>query len=91
MGAAYCGCGQEFLTVALITLAQGFSGLQYAGYVVNHVDIAPKYAGTMYGISNTVAAIFGFLPPAIVATLTPNVNIFLILFIRWFRRKKNFY
>ena len=54
VGTGYCSCGQEVLAVVLITMAQGFSGFQYGGFIVNHVDIAPRFAGTMFGITNSV-------------------------------------
>ncbi|MDG1474419.1 MAG: hypothetical protein P8Q37_05915 [Porticoccaceae bacterium] len=31
------------------------------GFVVNHLDVAPKYAGTLMGITNTFAAIPGII------------------------------
>lgn len=73
MGAAYCNCHQKYLAVAFVALAQGLSGFQYGGVIVNHVDIAPRYAGTLYGISNTFATAPGFVAPIIVAALTSEV------------------
>ncbi len=70
----YCGCGQELLAVAFITIAQGVSGFQYSGFVVNHVDIAPRFAGTLFGISNTFATISGIAAPSVAAALTAGVN-----------------
>lgn len=66
----------------MITLAQGISGFQYAGWVVNHVDIAPKYAGTLFGIGNTFATISGIVAPMVVAALTPHVCISILFTFR---------
>ena len=33
------------LAVFLITTAVGFSGISFAGWSVNHLDLAPPYAG----------------------------------------------
>ena len=74
VAASYCGCGQEFLAVIFLTVAQGFSGFCYGGIIVNHVDIAPKYAGTLFEITNAAAAIPGFVAPSVAAALTPNVR-----------------
>jgi hypothetical protein len=41
IGVGFCSSGETFLAVALFIVAQGISGLQYGGYVCNHVDIAP--------------------------------------------------
>jgi ACS family sodium-dependent inorganic phosphate cotransporter len=35
------------------TLTMGTLGLSRGGFSVNHMDIAPKYAGMVMGISNT--------------------------------------
>ncbi|CAL1548295.1 unnamed protein product [Lymnaea stagnalis] len=62
------------IVVALLTLAVGFSGFTMAGYSVNHLDIAPSFAGILYGITNTVGTTTGFIGPAILATLTDGEN-----------------
>ena len=38
------------------------------------MDIAPKFAGTLYGLSNCIGSISGFIAPAIAAGLTTNVS-----------------
>jgi ACS family sodium-dependent inorganic phosphate cotransporter len=45
--------------VAVMTGALFFAGFSFAGFAVNHLDIAPKYAGTLLGITNTVGTIPG--------------------------------
>lgn len=39
--------------VITTTLTMGTLGLSRGGFSVNHMDIAPKYAGMVMGISNT--------------------------------------
>jgi len=39
--------------VAATTLTLGALGFSRGGFSVNHMDIAPKYAGVLMGISNT--------------------------------------
>ncbi|VDN52400.1 unnamed protein product [Dracunculus medinensis] len=68
----YCGCNQETLVVVFLTLSIGMSGLQYAGFVVNYLDIAPNFAGTLLGIGNTLSCLAGSLCPLLVGWLTPN-------------------
>ena len=40
----YVGCDQV-LAVVMISAAIGFAGISMAGYGVNHIDIAPPFAG----------------------------------------------
>ncbi|KAL4221287.1 hypothetical protein ACF0H5_019550 [Mactra antiquata] len=68
----FCDCTQRTLAVALLSLAVMFTGFCRAGYVVNHVDFAPKYAGVLFGITNTVATIPGMTAPLLAGYLTPN-------------------
>ena len=56
--------GQLYATVCLC-VAVGASGLVLAGFSVNHLDIAPRYAGVLMGITNTVATIPGFAAPQV--------------------------
>lgn len=45
--------------VAAATLTLGTLGLSRGGFSVNHMDIAPKYAGMVMGISNTAGRCLG--------------------------------
>ncbi|XP_065062832.1 sialin-like [Rhopilema esculentum] len=69
---SYMGCGQVIIAVALVTTAIGILGFNVAGFLINHLDVAPKYAGILQGITNTVATVPGFLGPAVVGILTEN-------------------
>ena len=69
---SYMGCGQVVIAVALVTTAIGILGFNVAGFLINHLDVAPKYAGILQGITNTVATVPGFLGPAVVGILTEN-------------------
>ncbi|XP_077984586.1 sialin-like [Glandiceps talaboti] len=69
----YIGCNRG-LAVALITLAAAFSGCATPGFKTNHVEIAPKYGGILFGISNTAGSISGFMAPAVVGFLTEVEN-----------------
>ena len=52
--------------VAMICICCGFSGFVFSGYnTPNHADLAPAYAGTMFGITNMIATIPGFLAPQV--------------------------
>jgi sugar phosphate permease len=42
------------------------------GFYFSHPDIAGPFAGSVFGITNTMAQIPGFVNPMLVAYLTPN-------------------
>ena len=65
----FLGC-DRILIVLTVIMSIGFVGLAVSGYGVNHLDLAPKYAGTLMGLTNTLAAIPGFLAPQVVGALT---------------------
>ena len=65
----FLGCNVVLILVAIfITL--GSVGLAESGYMVNHLDLAPKHAGTLLGITNTLATTPGFLGPQVVGVFT---------------------
>ena len=37
----------------------------WAGFSINHLDIAPQYAAILMGVSNTIGTIPGIISPAI--------------------------
>jgi len=45
--------------VAMLCLALGANGLIAAGFAANHLDIAPRYAGPLYAVSNTAGTLPG--------------------------------
>lgn len=69
---SFLDCTQTGLAVTLLTLAVTSGGFVFSGFFVNHMDIAPIYAGTLMGISNGVAAMSGFIAPTIAAIMTTS-------------------
>lgn len=50
--------------VMATTLTMGTLGFSRGGFSVNHMDIAPKYAGVVMGISNTAGEALLLCPAA---------------------------
>lgn len=69
---SYVGCEGTSLAVVLFSLALGVSNLNAASYNVNHLDIAPRYAGVLMGITNSAGTIPGIIGPFVVGVLTDN-------------------
>ncbi|XP_077994605.1 vesicular glutamate transporter 2-like [Glandiceps talaboti] len=63
--------GKEMAIICLI-IAVGFSGFAISGFNVNHLDIAPRYASILMGLSNAAGTLSGMLCPIMVGNLTPN-------------------
>jgi ACS family sodium-dependent inorganic phosphate cotransporter len=49
------------LAIAIMTIGNCISAFASGGFSVNPVDIAPKHAGTIMGLSNTFATIPGIV------------------------------
>jgi ACS family sodium-dependent inorganic phosphate cotransporter-like MFS transporter 5 len=75
VGLSFMDCTQTGLAVALLTIAVTLSGTAYSGFLVNHMDIAPKFAGTLFGISNGLASCSGFIAPPVAAAITKQVSL----------------
>ena len=65
----FLGCNR-ILIVIVVILAVGSSAMAWSGFGANHLDLAPLYAGTLMGLTNTLATIPGFLGPQVVGALT---------------------
>ncbi|XP_053544878.1 vesicular glutamate transporter 2 [Bombina bombina] len=60
------------VAISFLVLAVGFSGFAISGFNVNHLDIAPRYASILMGISNGVGTLSGMVCPIIVGAMTKH-------------------
>ncbi|XP_026838346.1 putative inorganic phosphate cotransporter isoform X2 [Drosophila erecta] len=68
IGIIYVGCDWVWVTFMLAGVGS-FGGAVYAGNQMNHIALSPRYAGTMYGITNSAANICGFLAPYVIGLI----------------------
>lgn len=68
IGVAYVGCNWIWV-MFMLAIVGAFQGAVYAGNQLNHIALSPKYAGTMYGITNSTANICGFLAPYVIGLI----------------------
>lgn len=62
--------------VLLLTIAVGLNGATYVGYMVNHMDLSPNFAGSLMGLTNSLANIMSILGPlAVGLILTDNHSV----------------
>ncbi|KAG6798614.1 inorganic phosphate cotransporter [Apis mellifera caucasica] len=66
---AYIGCNRAVVVVLLI-LSMMFTGTSFVGFLCNHNDLAPNYAGILMGITNTPGTLPAFIFPAVVSLFT---------------------
>lgn len=72
----YVSKGHTELAIGLLTLAVGINAATYLGFQVNHIDLAPNYAGTLMGITNCAANIMSIIAPLFVGFIvTDNVSL----------------
>ncbi|XP_041369663.1 sialin-like [Gigantopelta aegis] len=70
IGLGYVDCTQPVTGVVLLMIGVCLTGFCYGGFIVNHIDIAPAYAGILFGITNSIAAVTGFISPVVVGVIT---------------------
>uniref|UniRef100_H2ZMF2 Major facilitator superfamily (MFS) profile domain-containing protein n=1 Tax=Ciona savignyi TaxID=51511 RepID=H2ZMF2_CIOSA len=64
-----CSHGHSAAVVCLV-FAVGFSGFAISGFNVNHLDIAPRYASILMGLSNGAGTLSGMICPLLVSYIT---------------------
>ncbi|KAK6328723.1 hypothetical protein J4Q44_G00007010 [Coregonus suidteri] len=74
VAAGYTGCNY-ILAVAFLTISSSLGGFVASGFNINHLDIAPPYAGILLGITNSFATIPGMVGPVIARALTKHNTI----------------
>ncbi|XP_072157393.1 sialin isoform X1 [Bemisia tabaci] len=58
--------------ILCLVMACGLGALALTSYSVNHLDIAPKYASLLMGLSNTIATLPGMISPIVAGNLVQN-------------------
>ncbi|XP_063363022.1 vesicular glutamate transporter 1 [Cydia amplana] len=60
----------KYVATIELTLGVACSGFAISGYNVNHLDIAPRYASILMGLSNGIGTIAGFVVPIVINYIT---------------------
>ncbi|MFH4978976.1 hypothetical protein AB6A40_005685 [Gnathostoma spinigerum] len=60
------------LSLISLIASIGLGGVAWSAFSVNHLDIAPQYAGHLMGLSNTIATIPGMVAPIIVGAIVTD-------------------
>ncbi|KAF8787044.1 putative inorganic phosphate cotransporter like protein [Argiope bruennichi] len=73
IGVCLSGCDVS-LNKFFFIFAIAIGGFAYNGQNLTLLDMSPEYAGTLLGITNTIANLTGFLTPLVVGALTDGRN-----------------
>ncbi|XP_014215607.1 sialin [Copidosoma floridanum] len=68
LGVIWAGC-DRFTVMMMLSGLGSLYGAVYAGNQMNHITLAPRYAGTLYGMTNAAANACGFLAPYIIGQI----------------------
>ena len=55
-------------SIIFFILAMGLNGCCFSGFNATHVDMAPDFAGTLMGMTNSIGNIPGFVAPLVAAS-----------------------
>ncbi|XP_076045681.1 putative inorganic phosphate cotransporter [Oratosquilla oratoria] len=58
------------LALVVLCLAMGLNGAVYCGYTSSHMDLAPNFAGTLMGLTNSFGTIPGIAAPSVTGAIT---------------------
>ncbi|KAK7865845.1 hypothetical protein R5R35_003964 [Gryllus longicercus] len=69
VGISFIKCDADAGTALIIVAVTSIGGM-FVGFLANHIDIAPNFAGMLMAITNTIATLPGIFVPMIVGHLT---------------------
>ncbi|GBN19013.1 hypothetical protein AVEN_240117-1, partial [Araneus ventricosus] len=69
IGVMYAGCDRMWSNILAI-IAMGFAGFAYCGCMTAVIDMSPTFAGTVMGLSSTLASMSSFIFPVLVGFMT---------------------
>lgn len=55
--------------IAMLTISVGLNGATYCGYMCNHMDLSPNFAGSLMGLTNSLANIMSILGPITIGAI----------------------
>ncbi|XP_037035937.1 putative inorganic phosphate cotransporter isoform X2 [Bradysia coprophila] len=62
------------LAVVLLTTAIAVNSASFVGYLINHMDLSPNFAGTLMGLTNAAANVFSILGPMFVGFVVTDAK-----------------
>lgn len=72
IGLGYMTADEKTLAITLLTIGVGFNAASFCGYLVNHMDLSPNFAGPMMGITNGFSNLLSIFAPLVVGAIVTN-------------------
>ncbi|XP_074074247.1 putative small intestine urate exporter isoform X2 [Macrotis lagotis] len=69
LAVSYAGCN-SIAAVILFTLSMTLISMTSAGFSMNILDVAPRYASFLYGVTNTLSSLSGMVAPTVAGFLS---------------------
>ncbi|KAM7343118.1 putative inorganic phosphate cotransporter isoform 2-T3 [Cochliomyia hominivorax] len=69
IGLGYMTEDKKTFAIVLLTIAVGLNAASICGFLVNHMDLSPNFAGLMMGITNCIANISSLCAPLVVGAI----------------------
>ncbi|VVC45768.1 Major facilitator superfamily,Major facilitator superfamily domain [Cinara cedri] len=71
---ALCLDTSPTIAIILLNVALGLNSAIVTGFMTSHIDLAPNFAGTLMGITNSFSNVTSILGPLIVGFIVKDVN-----------------
>jgi ACS family sodium-dependent inorganic phosphate cotransporter len=68
------------MAIATMTVGSALGAFVTGGFAVNHMDVAPRHAGTLMGITNTAGAIPGIIGVFVTGLILELTGSWIIVF-----------
>lgn len=72
LGLGYVTKDQSTLAVVLLTISVALNSATYVGFLINHMDVSPNFAGTLMGLTNGLSNIMSLLAPIFVGYIVTD-------------------
>lgn len=68
----YMTSDQSVGAIICLSLGVGFNSASFSGYMINHMDLSPNFAGTMMGITNGISNLLSLFAPILVSIIVTD-------------------
>ncbi|XP_015110299.1 putative inorganic phosphate cotransporter isoform X1 [Diachasma alloeum] len=74
LGISFVSSSNTTLAVVLLVVCVSFDAASNCAYLINHMDLSPRYAGVLVAITRTAAMVVSVLAPLIVGLIVTDLS-----------------